>query len=230
MQFATIICARTSWLSLCFQVWQHCDCMGVNSDVEHYLCEQCEPRAVNRVNQDSPSYYSYKLLQLLRGSFVFVFRICIFWDWWSFLDLGSVPWGVSFSLYISKRVAAQIWTDHGEQLRIPFPFSLQEVPMIPRPHYAQPGCVYYICLLRDDLLLRQGTWGSGACWGFHQCAGISGITLSKILSFFTSGNNSPCNAGSDTQSELSQAVDEEMLISTARAVLARGGWCWANCW
>ncbi|NXF26988.1 ASH1L methyltransferase, partial [Rhodinocichla rosea] len=29
-------------------VWQHCDCMGVNSDVEHYLCEQCEPRAVNR--------------------------------------------------------------------------------------------------------------------------------------------------------------------------------------
>ncbi|KFW80394.1 Histone-lysine N-methyltransferase ASH1L [Manacus vitellinus] len=60
-------------------VWQHCDCMGVNSDVEHYLCEQCEPRAVSR-----------------------------------------------------------------------------EVPMIPRPHYAQPGCVYYICLLRDDLLLRQG--------------------------------------------------------------------------
>lgn len=31
--------------------------------------------------------------------------------------------------------------------------------MIPRPHYAQPGCVYYICLLRDDLLLRQGV-----CW------------------------------------------------------------------
>ncbi|KAM8794450.1 LOW QUALITY PROTEIN: histone-lysine N-methyltransferase ASH1L [Eudromia elegans] len=60
-------------------VWQHCDCMGVNSDVEHYLCEQCEPRSVNR-----------------------------------------------------------------------------EVPMIPRPHYTQPGCVYYICLLRDDLLLRQG--------------------------------------------------------------------------
>nr|XP_056709686.1 histone-lysine N-methyltransferase ASH1L [Euleptes europaea] len=60
-------------------VWQHCDCMGVNSDVEHYLCEQCEPRTVDR-----------------------------------------------------------------------------EVPMIPRPHYAQHGCVYFICLLRDDLLLRQG--------------------------------------------------------------------------
>ncbi|XP_074837427.1 histone-lysine N-methyltransferase ASH1L isoform X2 [Carettochelys insculpta] len=60
-------------------VWQHCDCMGVNSDVEHYLCEHCDPRSVDR-----------------------------------------------------------------------------EVPMIPRPHYAQPGCVYFICLLRDDLLLRQG--------------------------------------------------------------------------
>uniref|UniRef100_A0A8D0PP50 ASH1 like histone lysine methyltransferase n=1 Tax=Sus scrofa TaxID=9823 RepID=A0A8D0PP50_PIG len=60
-------------------VWQHCDCMGVNSDVEHYLCEQCDPRPVDR-----------------------------------------------------------------------------EVPMIPRPHYTQPGCVYFICLLRDDLLLRQG--------------------------------------------------------------------------
>ncbi|XP_016021638.2 histone-lysine N-methyltransferase ASH1L isoform X6 [Rousettus aegyptiacus] len=60
-------------------VWQHCDCMGVHADVEHYLCERCEPRPVDR-----------------------------------------------------------------------------EVPMIPRPHYAQPGCVYFICLLRDDLLLRQG--------------------------------------------------------------------------
>ncbi|XP_078063854.1 histone-lysine N-methyltransferase ASH1L-like, partial [Mustelus asterias] len=60
-------------------VWQHCDCMRVTADVEHYLCEQCDPRPVER-----------------------------------------------------------------------------EVPMIPQPHYAQPGCVYYICLLRDDLLLRHG--------------------------------------------------------------------------
>lgn len=60
-------------------VWQHCDCIGVHSEVGHYLCEQCDPRPVDR-----------------------------------------------------------------------------EVPMIPRPHYAQPGCVYFICLLRDDLLLRQG--------------------------------------------------------------------------
>lgn len=27
--------------------------MGVNSDVEHYLCEQCEPRSVNRVKNTS---------------------------------------------------------------------------------------------------------------------------------------------------------------------------------
>lgn len=60
-------------------VWQHCDCMGMTSDVEHYLCEQCDPRPVDR-----------------------------------------------------------------------------EVPMIPCPHYAQPGFIYFICLLRDDLLLRQG--------------------------------------------------------------------------
>lgn len=33
------------------QVWQHCDCMGVNSDVEHYLCEQCDPRPVDRVSR-----------------------------------------------------------------------------------------------------------------------------------------------------------------------------------
>ncbi|NXF12983.1 ASH1L methyltransferase, partial [Smithornis capensis] len=43
------------------------------------------------------------------------------------------------------------------QNSLPVCVSMQEVPMIPRPHYAQPGCVYYICLLRDELLLRQGT-------------------------------------------------------------------------
>ncbi|KAM4014454.1 LOW QUALITY PROTEIN: histone-lysine N-methyltransferase ASH1L [Anomaloglossus baeobatrachus] len=60
-------------------VWQHCDCMGVTSDVEHYICEHCDPRPVDK-----------------------------------------------------------------------------EVPMIPCPHYAQPGFIYFICLLRDELLLRQG--------------------------------------------------------------------------
>lgn len=35
-------------------------------------------------------------------------------------------------------------------------FLLKEVPMIPQPSYAQAGSVYYICLLRDDLLLHQG--------------------------------------------------------------------------
>lgn len=33
------------------QVWQHCDCMGVHADVEHYLCERCEPRPVDRVSR-----------------------------------------------------------------------------------------------------------------------------------------------------------------------------------
>ncbi|XP_023265672.1 histone-lysine N-methyltransferase ASH1L-like isoform X2 [Seriola lalandi dorsalis] len=60
-------------------VWQHFDCMRLETEVEHYLCEQCEPRPIDR-----------------------------------------------------------------------------EVPMIPQPSYAQAGSVYYICLLRDDLLLHQG--------------------------------------------------------------------------
>lgn len=33
---------------------------------------------------------------------------------------------------------------------------LQEVPMLPQPSYAQSGSIYYICLLRDELLLHQG--------------------------------------------------------------------------
>ncbi|XP_067354003.1 histone-lysine N-methyltransferase ASH1L isoform X1 [Channa argus] len=60
-------------------VWQHFDCMRLETEVEHYLCEQCDPRPIDR-----------------------------------------------------------------------------EVPMIPQPSYAQAGSVYYICLLRDDLLLHQG--------------------------------------------------------------------------
>lgn len=31
------------------QVWQHCDCMRLETEVEHYLCEQCDPRPVERV-------------------------------------------------------------------------------------------------------------------------------------------------------------------------------------
>ncbi|RVE67214.1 hypothetical protein OJAV_G00115150 [Oryzias javanicus] len=60
-------------------VWQHFDCMRLEAEVEHYLCEQCDPRPVER-----------------------------------------------------------------------------EVPMIPQPSYAQAGSIYYICLLRDELLLHQG--------------------------------------------------------------------------
>ncbi|KAM9776709.1 histone-lysine N-methyltransferase ASH1L [Syngnathus typhle] len=60
-------------------VWQHFDCMRLETEVEHYLCEECDPRPVDT-----------------------------------------------------------------------------EVPMIPQPSYAQAGSVYYICLLRDELLLHQG--------------------------------------------------------------------------
>ncbi|XP_046875778.1 histone-lysine N-methyltransferase ASH1L isoform X2 [Hypomesus transpacificus] len=60
-------------------VWQHFDCMRLETEVDHYLCEQCEPRTVDR-----------------------------------------------------------------------------EVPMLPQPSYAQSGSIYYICLLRDELLLHQG--------------------------------------------------------------------------
>ncbi|XP_066274110.1 histone-lysine N-methyltransferase ASH1L-like isoform X3 [Branchiostoma lanceolatum] len=60
-------------------VWQHCDCMRTTDDVEHYLCEECDPRPVDR-----------------------------------------------------------------------------EVPMVPQPPYANRGCTYYLTLLRDDLLIRQG--------------------------------------------------------------------------
>ncbi|XP_006814029.2 histone-lysine N-methyltransferase ASH1L-like [Saccoglossus kowalevskii] len=60
-------------------VWQHCDCVGVSGSVEHYLCEQCEPRQVPK-----------------------------------------------------------------------------EIAMVPQPHYATPGCVYYLCLQRDDLKVKQG--------------------------------------------------------------------------
>lgn len=40
---------------------------------------------------------------------------------------------------------------------------LQEVPMIPQPSYAQAGSVYYICLLRDELLLHQGKEAAKSC-------------------------------------------------------------------
>lgn len=31
------------------QVWQHYDCMRLETEVEHYLCEQCDLRPVDRV-------------------------------------------------------------------------------------------------------------------------------------------------------------------------------------
>nr|BAG65610.1 unnamed protein product [Homo sapiens] len=77
-------------------VWQHCDCMGVNSDVEHYLCEQCDPRPVDR-----------------------------------------------------------------------------EVPMIPRPHYAQPGC--YLTLTEINLT-------SFALRSFGRMKKRNGLPLVTIIS------------------------------------------------
>lgn len=43
-----------NYTSFCFllaslQVWQHFDCMRLETEVEHYLCEQCDPRLVDRV-------------------------------------------------------------------------------------------------------------------------------------------------------------------------------------
>lgn len=36
------------------QAWQHCDCMRVEAEVEHYLCEQCDPRPMDRVSNSPP--------------------------------------------------------------------------------------------------------------------------------------------------------------------------------
>lgn len=33
------------------QIWQHCDCMGVDGDVENYLCEKCDPRPLSLVSR-----------------------------------------------------------------------------------------------------------------------------------------------------------------------------------
>lgn len=39
-------------------VWQHGDCVQADSSIEHYLCEQCNPRKVNRdiVMNPKPDY------------------------------------------------------------------------------------------------------------------------------------------------------------------------------
>ncbi len=35
------------------EVWQHCDCMSVSDDIDKYLCEECDPRPVNKVQINS---------------------------------------------------------------------------------------------------------------------------------------------------------------------------------
>lgn len=49
-------------LFLWLQVWQHCDCMRLDTEVEHYLCELCDPRPIDRVGVtvfEAPSFYTY---------------------------------------------------------------------------------------------------------------------------------------------------------------------------
>lgn len=49
-------------LFLWLQVWQHCDCMRLETEVEHYLCELCDPRPIDRVGVtvfEAPSFYTF---------------------------------------------------------------------------------------------------------------------------------------------------------------------------
>ncbi|XP_047120741.1 histone-lysine N-methyltransferase ash1 [Schistocerca piceifrons] len=67
-------------------VWQHCDCVRADEGVEHYLCEQCNPRPVELEILMSPqppyatpglTYYITLLrgtLQLRQGDTVYVLR------------------------------------------------------------------------------------------------------------------------------------------------------------
>lgn len=48
-------------LSLWLQAWQHCDCMRLETEVEHYLCELCDPRPIDRVGAtvfEAPLFYT----------------------------------------------------------------------------------------------------------------------------------------------------------------------------
>lgn len=95
-------------LLLRLQVWQHCDCMRLETEVEHYLCELCDPRPIDRV--------------------------------------GVAPARVKFHIAPCSSLTCACCST----------VCPQEVPMKPQPSYAQAGSIYYICLLRDELLLHQG--------------------------------------------------------------------------
>lgn len=47
------------------QIWQHTDCMRVKGDEDNYLCDQCEPRPIDRVwlTQDIVELLSAKICQ-----------------------------------------------------------------------------------------------------------------------------------------------------------------------
>ena len=52
------------------EVWQHCDCMGVNDDIDNYLCEQCDPRPVNKVRTE---------VEIASSSCQYVFNVYLLW-------------------------------------------------------------------------------------------------------------------------------------------------------
>lgn len=68
-------------------MWQHCDCMCVNDNVENYQCEQCHPRPYSREIKMNPQpqkpdpgcvYYMTLVrddsLQIRQGECVYLIR------------------------------------------------------------------------------------------------------------------------------------------------------------
>lgn len=43
------MCSNMQVCTGLFQIWQHCDCVQVSGSEEHYLCEQCDLRAYDKV-------------------------------------------------------------------------------------------------------------------------------------------------------------------------------------
>lgn len=71
-----------------------------------------------------------------------------------------LSWTLKLILPFSFFQVLNICSQPSPHRPILFVLLLQEVPMIPQPSYAQTGSIYYICLLRDELLLHQGNESS----------------------------------------------------------------------
>lgn len=93
---------------------------------------------------------------------------------------------------------------------------LQEVPMIPQPSYAQAGSVYYICLLRDDLLLHQGKETIGT--SSHELAngwkGLASVLLDQFRSHFYTISENLVSAGFQQSSFSSYCSDVQVYFRT----------------